>query len=400
MLSALTAPVQRLLWLPIVFLAGCAVNPVTGKNELMLLDESQEISMGAKQYEPSQQSQGGRYMSDPDLTRYVSEIGQRLARVADRSLPYEFVIIDDSTPNAWALPGGKIAVNRGLLTKLNSEAELAAVLSHEIVHAAARHSAKSIERGMLLSSVIGIASSAIDQNAGNYGRIFDNGAQLGAQLGAQFIVSSYGREAELESDAYGMIYMMRAGFDPEAAVSLQETFVQLSKGQSNNWLDGMLASHPPSQERVEKNRDTAQRLKQAARQDLTLGFDRYQSKLNRLSQQSQAYNQTQTALIALKEGDLSKAQSEIQTALEQSQSEAQIHSAAGQIAMARQEFRQAQTHFSAAIKINPNHFRYFLGRGLAAKALKQTDAARADLQQSQALFSSQAAAQALAELGG
>ncbi|MDC0374377.1 M48 family metalloprotease [Pseudomonadales bacterium] len=396
MLSALTAPVQRLLWLPIVFLAGCAVNPVTGKNELMLLDESQEISMGAKQFEPTQQSQGGRYISDPDLTRYVSEIGQRLARVADRSLPYEFVIIDDSTPNAWALPGGKIAVNRGLLTKLNSEAELAAVLSHEIVHAAARHSAKSIERGMLLSSVIGVASSAIDQNAGNYGRIFDNGAQLGAQ----FIVSSYGREAELESDAYGMIYMMRAGFDPEAAVSLQETFVQLSKGQSNNWLDGMLASHPPSQERVEKNRDTAQRLKQAARQDLTLGFDRYQSKLNRLSQQSQAYNQTQTALIALKEGDLSKAQSEIQTALEQSQSEAQIHSAAGQIAMARQEFRQAQTHFSAAIKINPNHFRYFLGRGLAAKALNQSDAARADLQQSQALFSSQAAAKALAELGG
>jgi len=396
MLSALTAPVQRLLWPAIIFLTGCAVNPVTGKNELMLLDETQEINMGAKQFEPTQQSQGGRYVSDPNLTRYVSEIGQRLARVADRSLPYEFVIIDDSTPNAWALPGGKIAVNRGLLTKLNSEAELAAVLSHEIVHAAARHSAKSIERGMLLSSVIGVASSAIDQNAGNYGRIFDNGAQLGAQ----FIVSSYGREAELESDAYGMIYMMRAGFDPEAAVSLQETFVQLSKGQSNNWLDGMLASHPPSQERVENNRRTAQRLKQAARQDLTLGFDRYQSKLNRLSQRSPAYSQTQTALIALQERDLSKAQSDIEAALEQTQSEAQIHSAAGQIAMARQEFRQAQQHFSAAIKINPNHFRYFLGRGLAAKALKQTDPARTDLRQSQALFSSRAAAEALAELGG
>ena len=396
MLSALTSPKQRLLWLPIVFLAGCAVNPVTGKNELMLLDETQEINMGATQYEPSQQSQGGRYMSDPDLALYVSEIGQRLARVADRSLPYEFVIIDDSTPNAWALPGGKIAVNRGLLTKLNSEAELAAVLSHEIVHAAARHSAKSIERGMLLSGVIGVASSAIDQNAGNYGRIFDNGAQLGAQ----FIVSYYGREAELESDAYGMIYMMRAGYDPEAAVSLQETFVQLSKGQSNNWLDGMLASHPPSQERVEKNRGTAQRLKQSTRQDLTLGFDRYQSKLNRLSQRSPAYNQTQTALIALKEGNLNKAQSDIQTALEQTQSEAQIHSAAGQIAMARQEFRQAQQHFSEALKINPKHFRYFLGRGLAAKALRQNDAAGADLRQSQALFPSQAAAQALAELGG
>ena len=80
MLSALTAPVQRLLWLPIVFLAGCAVNPVTGKNELMLLDESQEISMGAKQFEPSQQSQGGRYMSDPDLTRYVSDNRSTLSK--------------------------------------------------------------------------------------------------------------------------------------------------------------------------------------------------------------------------------------------------------------------------------------------------------------------------------
>ena len=389
------SPMQRLLWLPMILLAGCAVNPVTGKNELMLLDESQEINMGAKQYEPSQQSQGGRYVSDPGLTDYVSEIGQRLARVADRSLPYEFVVIDDSTPNAWALPGGKIAVNRGLLTKLNSEAELAAVLSHEIVHAAARHSAKSIERGMLLSSVLGVASAAIDQRAGNYGRIFEDGAQLGAQ----FIVSSYGREAELESDAYGMIYMVRAGFDPEAAVSLQETFVQLSKGQSSNWLDGMLASHPPSQERVEKNRQTASRLKQSARQDLIFGFDRYQSMLNRLSQLSPAYNQTQTALIALKAGELDQAESDIQKALEQTQSEAQIYSAAGQIAMARKEFTQAQRHFSDAIKINPDHFRYFLGRGLAAKALGQNDVARADLRRSQVLLPSQAGARALAELG-
>ena len=134
-------------------ITGCAVNPVTGRNELSLLDETQEINLGTNQYGPTQQSQGGPYTADPELSKYVSKVGQRLARVSDRSLPYEFVIIDDSTPNAWALPGGKIGINRGLLVRLNSEAELAAVLSHEIVHAAARHSAKSIERGLLVDGV-------------------------------------------------------------------------------------------------------------------------------------------------------------------------------------------------------------------------------------------------------
>ena len=85
--------------------------------------------------------QGGAYVVDPELNRYVREVGARLARASDRALPYEFVVLNNSTPNAWALPGGKIAVNRGLLVELDNEAELAAVLGHEIVHAAARHGA-------------------------------------------------------------------------------------------------------------------------------------------------------------------------------------------------------------------------------------------------------------------
>ena len=181
-------------------LSGCTVNPVTGKSELSLLDENREIELGTQQYQPSQQAQGGRYTSDPKLTDYVSSVGQNLARAADRRLPYEFVIIDDSTPNAWALPGGKIAINRGLLLRLSSEAELAAVLSHEIVHAAARHGAKSIERNLLISGVMSAAGSAIGASDSRYSDLLDNGAQIGAQ----FIVSSYGREAELESDGlYG-----------------------------------------------------------------------------------------------------------------------------------------------------------------------------------------------------
>ncbi len=130
-------------------------------------------------------------------------------------------------PNAWALPGGKIAINRGLLTELKSEAELAAVLGHEIVHAAARHGAKAQERGTLLqvglaAAQIGAAVSDVDTNVA--GLLIQ-----GAGVGAQLVQQKYGRDQELESDQYGMKYMKLAGYDPWGAVTLQETFVRLSQ---------------------------------------------------------------------------------------------------------------------------------------------------------------------------
>jgi predicted Zn-dependent protease len=121
-----------LILLASVGLAGCATNPVTGKNELSLISETQKISIGKQQYAPMRQAQGGDYMVDPMVGSYVNNVGQRLASVSDRKLPYEFKVLNNSVPNAWALPGGKIFINRGLLTELKSESELAAVLCHEI----------------------------------------------------------------------------------------------------------------------------------------------------------------------------------------------------------------------------------------------------------------------------
>src|SRR5262245_15155681 len=116
-------------------LSACGVNPVTGKKEIQFVSEAQEKEIGEKNYSPARQGEGGDLTVLPDLTNYVSSVGKKLAAVADRQLPYEFVVLNNSVPNAWALPGGKIAVNRGLLYELNSESELAAVLGHEIVHA-------------------------------------------------------------------------------------------------------------------------------------------------------------------------------------------------------------------------------------------------------------------------
>ena len=149
--------------------AGCSVNPVTGSNELSLMSPEQEVAIGEQQYEPSQQSQGGRYVVDPDLNVYVNNVGQKLARVSDRpDLPYEFVVLNNNVPNAWALPGGKIAINRGLLVLLDDESELAAVLGHEIVHAAARHGAQQQTQGTLLNvglMAAGVALATQDHEA-------------------------------------------------------------------------------------------------------------------------------------------------------------------------------------------------------------------------------------------
>ena len=135
--------------LALCLVTGCAVNPVTGRNQLSIVSEAQERKIGAEQYSPSQQSQGGQFETEQALTSYVNEVGQRLAAVSERALDYEFVVLNNGVPNAWALPGGKIAVNRGLLIELDNEAELAAVLGHEIVHAVEQDRPVSLQRRLV-----------------------------------------------------------------------------------------------------------------------------------------------------------------------------------------------------------------------------------------------------------
>jgi predicted Zn-dependent protease len=225
-----------------------------------MISQADEIKLGESNYGYIQQAGGGEYDIDPELSEYVRGVGEKLVAashrlaVTERALPYEFVVLNSSVPNAWALLGGKLAINRGLLTELNSEAELAAVLGHEIVHAAARHSARQMERSTWLQ--IGIIGTAVLTGNSSYSDLAVGGTSVGAQLLSQ----SYGRSAELQSDEYGMCYMSAAGYDPQGAIALQKTFVRLSDGRETDWLSGLFASHPPSQERVDANVRTAATL--------------------------------------------------------------------------------------------------------------------------------------------
>lgn len=372
----------------LLLLTACAVNPVTGKNELALVGESTELKVGQENYLPSRQSQGGDYTTAPGIQEYVSEVGQRLARVSDRDLPYEFKVINDSTPNAWALPGGKIAVNRGLLTELNNEAELAAVLGHEIVHAAARHGAKGMERGMVLQGAVlaaGVAAAGSD---------YEQIAVGGAALGAGLLNQKYGRDAELESDYYGMQYMARAGYDPSAAIGLQETFVRLSEGRTSNWLSGLFASHPPSAERVEANRKTAKELGNKGE----LGEKRYRQVMAPLIAAREGYAAYDDGRQALSKGETEKALTLAEKALAIEPKEALFHALRGDIRLRQKRYQDAIINYDRALERNESYFYYYLQRGLVRQELGQRQQAERDLHRSAELLPTAPGLNALGEL--
>lgn len=354
--------------------AGCAVNPVTGQRELVLVGLERQIQMGKQNYAPMQQSQGGQYDVDPQLTEYVQGVGQKLAAVSDRDLPYEFVVLNNSVPNAWALPGGKIAINRGLLTALDSEAELAAVLGHEIVHAAAGHSANQIERGMLLQGLV--LGTAVATSDSDYGQL----AVLGANVGAQLVNLRYGREAELESDYYGMQYMAEAGYDPQGAVSLQKTFVELSKeqGAGGGWLAGLFSSHPPSPERVRANIATAATLPPGG----VVGEDRYAAAMAETMEILPAYEAYDEGRKALVEGNAERALAQADKAISIFPGEAHFYALRGDARMVDASYERAVESYDEAIERRDDFFYYYLQRGLAYKELGREERAASDLQKS------------------
>ena len=322
------------------------------------------------------------------MQNYVSEVGNKLAAVSDRKLPYEFFVVNDGTPNAWALPGGKIGIHRGLLTELNSEAELAAVLAHEIVHAAAKHGAKSMQRGLLLQSTIALANAAAKNS--NY----TNYTQLGAELGAALITTKYGRDAERESDLYGMNYMHLAGYDPAAAVDLQQTFVNLESGRKSSSLSTLFASHPPSRERVENNRLHAATLPTGGRR----GAARYQQVMRRLQTSKPAYQAYENATAAFAEADFATATTLAKEAIQIEPNEAQFHTLLGDLAGIDNRLARAQQHYRHAISLNERFFYPHLQRGLVSRDLGEINAAKSSLTRSIELLPTAAAYNALGEI--
>ena len=337
---------------------GCAVNPVTGKQELSLVSTAEEIETGEQHFLPLQQIMGGLYKADPAVAEYVAEIGRRLASVSDRALPYEFVVFNASEPNALALPGGKIGITRGLLLEMEDEAELAAILGHEIVHAAARHGAQAQQRRTLGAlAMIGVAIAA---GGSGYADLIAEGSDMGLQL----LDRKYTRDDEREADFFSMKYLHAAGYDTAAAVSLQEKFVALDKGDRRSWWEGLLATHPPSTERVQNNRAALKKFPPGG----TRGRAAYEKGLAHLLARRQAYEDADRASQIFQE-DPRAALRLIRGAIAREPNEAMFHGIRGWILASEGRPRDALRAFDAAIRRDGQYYAHYLGRGVAHASL-------------------------------
>jgi len=253
LIATAVRPILLLSVLVATLLASCAVNPVSGHSEIVLMSESQEIATG-RQNHPKILARFGRY-DDPELQQYVTQVGERLAAKSHRAgLIYRFTVLDSTDVNAFALPGGYIYITRGLLAYLNSEAQLAAVLGHEIGHVTARHSVR--QQTAATATGIGYTIASILVPELGHPQAHDLYGLLSNAL-----LSGYGREHELEADRLGADYLARTGGDPEAMLAVigvlknQDDFFRqqaIAEGRKYQGYHGVFASHPDNDTRLQQ----------------------------------------------------------------------------------------------------------------------------------------------------
>jgi predicted Zn-dependent protease len=250
---------------------GCAVNPVTGERQLALISEQQEIALGADSAKEVQQSIG--FIPDAGLQSYVATVGKSMAVHSERpDLPWEFHVVDDPSPNAFALPGGYIFITRGLMDLITNEAELAAVLGHEIGHVTARHSVTQLSRAQLAQLGLGLGS-ILSPEIAQLGQLASQG------LGLLFL--KYGRDAERQADELGFRYMLAQGYQVSQMAQVFAALEQSSKLAGASPLPDWLSSHPSEPERIANTEARIAALPQTPR-DLKVGRDDYLPHINNL----------------------------------------------------------------------------------------------------------------------
>ncbi len=223
-------------------LAGCSVNPATGKREFIMISREQEIALGV-QASPEMEKQFGGPIDNQPLQDYVQSVGQKVSSVSDREMPYEFTAVASKVPNAFALPGGKIFITAGLLSKMSNERQLAAVLAHETAHVCALHNVKGMQQAMGGQILVDIVGTVI---GGTEGAV----AEAATKVASTIVNLKYSREYEYQADELGIKYMNRAGYNPWGMVELLNVLYDESQSEPGS-LGEMLRTHPLTSKRIE-----------------------------------------------------------------------------------------------------------------------------------------------------
>ena len=235
----LTKPILAALFcvLSVMLFTGCAVNPITGQDELMLFGQGHDVEIG-KTYAPQIEKEMGGRIADEQLQNYIDHVGQTVARVSHSpGIKYSFVALEDETVNAFALHGGYLFITRGMLEKLQTEAQLAGILAHEIVHVVARDTSAAMSREIGIGILL---TTATPSDAGQ-------GVLLARDIARQIIGLGYSRQDERTADLGGMDYMVHAGYDPYGMVESMQMLEELNEFRPIEFF----STHPNPENRVD-----------------------------------------------------------------------------------------------------------------------------------------------------
>ena len=255
MITNASRPIARVGALSVMLglLMACATNPATGKRQLALITESQELAMGKQASQEVAQTLG--LVDNQELQALVHRVGKPLAADSERpNLPWEFHVVEDPTPNAFALPGGYIYVTRGMITLMTSEAQLASVLGHEIGHVTARHSVTQMSQQQLAQIGLGVGSILSPT-------VYQLSQALGT--GLQLLFLKHSRDDERQADQLGFRYISAHDYDVREFGRVFESLARTSKKEGGSPVPDWLSTHPAPEERVET---AATRVAQAAPQ--------------------------------------------------------------------------------------------------------------------------------------
>ncbi|MBP6941754.1 MAG: M48 family metalloprotease [Syntrophorhabdaceae bacterium] len=364
-----------LLFLTFMFFGSCAVNPVTGQSQLMLVSEQEEIAMGRELYPNALwggEGGGGEYRDDR-LKTYLKGVVVNIHKVSHRpNLPVEFAIQDSSVPNAWAIPG-YVVMTRGLVANLNSEAEFAYVMGHEMGHVSARHSASQMSHSMVTQVLLGGAGIALA------GSDYSDAALTLGSLGGSLLLLKYSRSDELEADRLGVQYMTRLGYDPRNALNAQRNIENISNayiksiGQEpgeQSFFQDLLSTHPRTSVRIEEMQNIINATpRQPIRGDGT-NRQQFQSATADIRKVHSIYtNYYDKGVRALKKDSLPEAAGYAQKALAQDQKRAPFHALNGFIMLKKKNYSEAERSFQQALRIDPNYQPAV--RGMGAKSYFQ-----------------------------
>lgn len=339
--------------------AGCAIDPVTGKQQLMLMSREQEVAIDRRQ-SPFQFSSDYGVTQDTALNQYVAGVGKTLLPGIHRpDMPYNFQCVNATYINAYAFPGGSIAVTRGILLELENEAELAALLGHELGHVNARHSAEQASKSNLSNLFIGgLSLLASSQGPG----LAELTQQLGS-LSTGLFLSKYSRDNEREADALGHRYMAGARYNSKGFVGLMEMLNGLNKARPSS-VQMLFATHPMSAERlhaaVERDRN-----QYASTDSLPLHRDRYMDNIAGLRRKKEAIRLLQEGEKYLGKEAYDNAETAFRSAIKKADRDYTAHLLMAKCMLIRKKSAQAVAHASTAKQLYPGESQGHYISGLA-----------------------------------